>query len=137
VTGLWVESFAPTLVKKREDGRYLGLRFRINGRFHYGWARFNVSFPHQTLRAVLTGYAYETIAGKAIVSGQTQGTEDSTIEQPDAALSTPIPDTPQLAMLGALALGAPGLSIWRREDSVAANLNATDFTKPHAVATSP
>ena len=112
--GLWANG------GKGVRNRYLGLRFRIKGRFHYGWARFNVSFPHQTLRAVLTGYAYETQAGKAIIAGQTKGTEDSTIEQPAAALSTPIPDTSQLAMLGALTLGGPGLSIWRGKEWVAA-----------------
>jgi hypothetical protein len=65
------------------------------------------------LHAVLTGYAYETIPGKAIVAGQTKGTDDIS-EGPDAAL---IPNSPQPAVLGALALGAPGLSIWRREQS--------------------
>jgi hypothetical protein len=109
--GLWANG------GKGVRNRYLGLRFKVEGGYHYGWARFNVSFPNRTLHAVLTGYAYETIAGKAIVAGQTKGTGDSTIEQPDAALTTPTPDTPQLPMLGALALGAPGLSIWRKMDT--------------------
>jgi hypothetical protein len=68
----------------------------------------------------LTGYAYETSPGKGIVAGQTKGMDDSNIEQPDAVLTTPIPDSPQPATLGALAMGAPGLPIWRRKDSVAA-----------------
>jgi hypothetical protein len=102
------------------EGRYLGLKFLVKGHVHYGWARLNVAAAHMKITATLTGFAYETIPGKAIVAGQTKGTEDKTIEQADAALCTPTSDTPQPATLGALALGAPGLSIWRREESVGA-----------------
>ena len=98
--------------------RYLGLKFVIKGKVHYGWARLNVE-PH-SITATLTGYAYQTIPGKPIITGQTKGTDeiDDNIGQANpAALTVP---TPEPATLGALALGAPGLSIWRREDSVAA-----------------
>jgi|HubBroStandDraft_6_1064221.scaffolds.fasta_scaffold427893_1 hypothetical protein len=98
-------------------GRYLGLRFKIKGRTHYGWARLNVQVvgaPHPGITAVLTGYAYETIPGKAIIAGETKGPHDG---EPTASLNTP---TPEAATLGALAIGAPGLSIWRRKDSVGA-----------------
>jgi hypothetical protein len=102
---------------KGVKNRYLGLRFQIKGKTHYGWARLN--FPSPQL-AKLTGYAYETIPNKPIIAGETKGTDESNVEQPNAVLISPIPDIPQLATLGALARGAPGLSIWRREDSVAA-----------------
>jgi hypothetical protein len=100
--------------------RYLGLKFTIKGKIHYGWARMNVRATVQsngkyTVNALLTGYAYETIPNKRIIAGQTKGTDDSNVEQPDAALTMP---TPEPASLGALAMGAPGLSIWRREESV-------------------
>ena len=106
--GLWANS------GKGVKDRYLGLRFEIDGRLHYGWARFNVSFPNHTLKATLTGYAYETIPGKAIVAGKTKGPEQiSSVEYPGpAALAAPAPD----ATLGLLALGSPGLSIWRRKE---------------------
>ena len=102
--------------------RYLGLRFKVGRRFHFGWARISVKRgpPPQVFTTVLTGYAYETIPGKPIIAGATKDTDDNNVEQPDASLTSPIRDTPQLATLGALALGAPGLSIWRREESVAA-----------------
>jgi hypothetical protein len=89
---------------------YLGLRFSIKGKVHFGWARFVThSRPHPT--AELTGYAYETIAGKPIVAGATKGPEDA--EQPgSASLKT---RNSEAATLGALALGVPGLDIWRRE----------------------
>jgi hypothetical protein len=99
--------------------RYLGLKFYIHGKIHYGWARLSVSFTefHQgRIKAILTGYAYETIPDKAIVAGQTKGPEDI-VERPDAALTAP---TREPATLGMLALGERGLSIWRREEPVGA-----------------
>jgi hypothetical protein len=103
--------------------RYVGLRFTIKGKVHYGWARVSVSKFYFT--AVLTGYAYETIPGKSIKAGQTfdilPPTPDSLSPDdpgPGASLTNPIPDNSQPASLGLLALGAPGLAVWRREDSV-------------------
>jgi hypothetical protein len=91
---------------------YLGLEFHIKGKIHYGWARLNRKTVKD--KFVLTGYAYETIPNKPIITGKTKGPEDlSSIEQPNpVALPTPTPST-----LAALAIGAPGLSIWRREES--------------------
>jgi hypothetical protein len=53
--------------------RYLGLRFQIKGKIHYGWARLTVHGKNQKLTAILTGYAYETIPNKPIIAGQTKG----------------------------------------------------------------
>jgi hypothetical protein len=58
--------------------RYLGLQFKINGAVHYGWARLNVQVQNQRVTGTLTGYAYETLADKSIVVGQTA--PDSTAE---------------------------------------------------------
>jgi hypothetical protein len=97
--------------------RYLGFEFAIKGETHYGWARASVSkFP---FAVTLTGYAYETIPNKPIIAGKTHGAEDID-PGPGASLTNPIPDIPQPATLGALAMGAPGLSIWRREQSIVA-----------------
>jgi hypothetical protein len=96
--------------------RYLGVKFKIKGKYHYGWARLSVTVARPiTIRAVLTGYAYETVADKSINAGQTKGPADATIEEPNASLRVP---SPKPATLGTLALGAPGLAIWRREDLV-------------------
>jgi hypothetical protein len=71
--------------------RYLGFKFQIKGKTHYGWARLNVTGSGLgTIVATMTGYAYETIPNKAIVAGKTKGTEDS---------------VNQFATLGGLALG--------------------------------
>jgi hypothetical protein len=98
---------------KGVKNHYLGLKFKINGRYHFGWARLTVTTTSRDFIVTLTGYAYETVPGKGIIAGQTKGKDDN-IEQPDAALTTP---TPEPAMLGALAIGAPGLSIWRRKQT--------------------
>jgi hypothetical protein len=91
--------------------RYLGLKFTIQGKTHFGWARLNVTCNLYKVNAVLTGYAFETMANKAIVTGKTKGPEE-VVERSDAALTAP---TSKPSGLGLLAMGAAGLSIWRRE----------------------
>ena len=53
--------------------RYLGLKFLIKGKTHYGWARLNVQCnpSNNQITALLTGYAYETVPNKTIVAGKT------------------------------------------------------------------
>jgi hypothetical protein len=101
--------------------RYLGLRFTIKGKIHYGWARLSTSIDICGLAfqasAFLDGYAYETIPNKRITTGKTKGPDDNSIDAPDATLAAP---SPAPATLGALALGAPGLTIWRRDEAPAA-----------------
>jgi hypothetical protein len=94
--------------------RYLGLKFVIAGQTHYGWARLTVSSQRFVFTATLTGYAYETTPGKAIITGATTGPEDAELSAPASSPSS------APATLGALALGAPRLSSWRREEPVAA-----------------
>jgi hypothetical protein len=89
---------------------YLALKFVIKGQVHYAWAR--VDFVHGA--ETLISYAYETVPNTPIITGKTKG-PDSSIEAPNAALTAPTPDP---STLGMLALGAPALSIWRRENSV-------------------
>jgi len=59
--------------------RYLGLKFKIKGRFHFGWARMSVTIDHTYFTAILTGYAYETIPGKGIIAGKTKGPDVITL----------------------------------------------------------
>jgi hypothetical protein len=58
--------------------RYLGLTFQIAGQSHYGWARISVKMDH--IEGTLTGYAYETVANKAIVAGKTKGPDVETLD---------------------------------------------------------
>ena len=102
--------------------RYLGLKFQIDGKTHYGWARLSVAVQNYTVTATLTGYAYETIANKAIRAGQTSGGADATPAQLDGAQSgrdpaisaAPASDNTQPASLAQLALGAQSASFRRR-----------------------
>jgi len=87
---------------------YLGLKFYIHGQAHYGWARLNVTVANNGLYALLTGYAYETVPNKPIITGRRRG--QGAMSDP-AGLSSHEPDR---ATLGALAKGATGLAIWRR-----------------------
>ena len=92
------------------SNRYLGLKFKINGQVHYGWARLSM-YSWGTWTATLTGYAYETIPNKPIKAGQEQEGEDSVGQADPAALTQP-DQTP--ATLGRLARGAQAVRLWRR-----------------------
>jgi hypothetical protein len=52
--------------------RFLGLKFRISGKVHYGWASLDVTCANIQVTGTLTGYAYETKPNQPILSGQTQ-----------------------------------------------------------------
>jgi hypothetical protein len=99
--------------------RYLGLKFMISGQVHFGWARVTVTTSGKNFTATLTGYAYETVPNKSIIAGKTKGPENETRGKQASAAPVVVP-TPTQATLGLLALGSPGLSIWRRGEPVAA-----------------
>jgi len=82
---------------KDVTNRYLGFKFGISGKTHYGWARLNAHFnpDNYKITAVVTGYAYETVPNKPIVAGKTKG--------PDVVAVHP-------ASLGHLAQGSAGLA---------------------------
>lgn len=64
--------------------RYLGLKFIIHGKVHYGWARLSVTLGHHRqyddVSGTLTGYAYETVPNKPIIAGQITGPEVITVQ---------------------------------------------------------
>jgi hypothetical protein len=93
--------------------RYLGFKFKINGKNHYGWGRLNVSLQGFSITATLTGYAYETKAGKAIIAGQT-AEADPDGKPADSTESGVAPaDSSTGTSLGILALGAKAIRAWR------------------------
>jgi hypothetical protein len=91
------------------------LKFTLQGKTHFGWARLNVSCIGYKIRATLTGYAYETIPNKPIITGRTKGPDAISVDKPEATLTMP---TREPGSLGLLAVGAPGLSFSRREELV-------------------
>jgi hypothetical protein len=94
------------------SNRYLGLKFVIQGETHFGWARLTVSCPYATsaVTAKLTGFAYETVPNRPIVTGKKSGLgENPRIAKRDRSGAF------QPATLGRLAQGAQGFVAWRRE----------------------
>ncbi len=77
----------------KAKNRYLGLRFTIHRKTHFGWARLNARVTSSGVYGTLTGYAYETVANKPITAGKTHGKDVITLEP---------------ASLGQLAQGALG-----------------------------
>ena len=84
--------------------RYLGLRFKINGLYHFGWARISITTTKNTFTAVLKGYAYETVPHKSIIAGKTKGPDVTTVRP---------------ASLGHLAAGASAIPAWRVKQTAA------------------
>jgi hypothetical protein len=81
------------------QNEYMGFEFNIEGAAHFGWARFSVT----KVAITLTGYAYETISLKPIVTGDTEGADEDSVAEPDPAAS-------RSSALGSLALGTAGRS---------------------------
>jgi hypothetical protein len=107
---------------------YLGLKFQIKGKTHYGWARLSVhsseGYGYQipvSMEATLTGYAYETVAGKSIKAGQTKGAAYDWEEDEDfgdgASLSAPVLVPLPTAWPGLLALVAQDVPLLRGKES--------------------
>lgn len=103
---------------KNVSNRYLGVKFKINGKIHYGWARMTVQASDYQISSTLTGYAYETVPNKSIRAGQIADAADE-LPPPNAdaanlSVSTPLmpvaetsSKTARAVSLGRLALGAP------------------------------
>jgi hypothetical protein len=90
-----------------QQNRYLGVEFEIGGVTHYGWIRLSVTLKNfRQFTATITGFAYETVAGKAILTGQVASESSAVL---------PNSDLMAWPSLGAMALGSSGLQLWRRD----------------------
>ncbi len=87
---------------------YLGLKFQISGKTHFGWARMTLT-DGAHCEGILTGYAYETIPNKPIIAGKTKGGDVITVQ----------PTT-----LGHLARGASAIPRWRNKAESTPNSGA-------------
>ncbi len=93
--------------------RFLGVKFLIHGKTHYGWIRMTVTTnPNAPMSAEITEYGYETIANKSCGAGLPGSSATASnrlnVDQ----------DSKNSASLGMLALGADALPLWRRDDLV-------------------
>jgi hypothetical protein len=95
------------------SGSYVGVKFLIDGQVHYGWARIKLVVTgeenHYHFSAYLTGYAYETVANKPIVTGKTSGSIESVAKEPEVLGNATRPS----ATLGMLSAGSSALPLWR------------------------
>jgi hypothetical protein len=98
--------------------RYLGLMFYFHGEVHYGWARLKVNATTYPVTVTLLGYAYETEANTAILTGATSGSEETSKNNSIDAQPSALSHAP--ASLGLLAQGSSGLAAWRRNDEARA-----------------
>jgi len=92
--------------------RFLGVKFLIQGKTHYGWIRVTVTTSATApMTAEITEYGYETIANKSCGAG---------LPGSNAAASNGLKEqtSGNSASLGMLALGADALPLWRRDDLV-------------------
>jgi hypothetical protein len=94
--------------------RFLAFAFTIDGQTHFGWARMDTG-GFSACSARLTGYAYETVPGKALRTGQTS---DDASDETANLLLPGNNDSPKPGTLGALSLGWNGLAIWRRPEEM-------------------
>jgi hypothetical protein len=90
--------------------RFLGVKFKIDGKTHYGWIRVTVK-PNATnsqwpaMSATITEYGYETVANKSLDAGLSSGADFADDQVQTPAFS---PDHPSLGML---ALGAERFAV--------------------------
>lgn len=119
IVGVFMEGNSCLYSKCESDGnwggnhpnRFLGVRFTINGKIHYGWVRVTVTITTQNiLSATITEYGYETIANKRLLAGVPSNQAE--VSPANAGVSAS-----KGPSLGILAAGAEGLPIWRREDT--------------------
>lgn len=95
-----------------QPNRFLGVKFLIDGATHYGWVR--VTVKNSTKESVpfsgtITEYGYETIPNKRVLAGLPSNNSDA-IEASKGIGKI------GGGALGALALGAVGLVLWRRDE---------------------
>jgi len=88
---------------------YLGLKFDIGGEAHYGWAILNdvVGSVGGEQSLTLKGWAYETIAGKSILAGQTFSSDNA------------VPEPASLVQLALGAAAVASLTSLRRRKQIA------------------
>jgi hypothetical protein len=99
--------------------RFLGLRFLISGKVHYGWIGFrNVS----NFTATLLGWAYETQPNTPILAGAGEGTvfPPSTELRPGGPENAHTEFAAEPTSLQLLAAGHVAVADWRRRNAATA-----------------
>jgi len=94
----------------RTQNSFVGFQFSIKGETHYGWARLKQDVVSAyEIHTYLTGYAYETVADKPILTGKTSGSGVSAAEGSETSARA----ARSAGSLGMLSAGASALPLWR------------------------
>jgi hypothetical protein len=97
------------------SNHYLGFEFQIAGQTHFGWAELSVIASrfgsNVGLTTVVAGYAYETVAGKTIITGQTGVPNACAPPSTDQTIHICMP------MAGSTVVGAVAISAQARWDT--------------------
>jgi hypothetical protein len=97
------------------DRRYLGVKFTIGGKVHFGWARIKMRALGK-YDDTIVGYAYETIPNKPIITGKTSDRADNgdgeDFNSSPSMTNLTLDGLPPTS-LGLLALGAGDIPHWR------------------------
>ena len=83
---------------------YLGLKFVIQGKTHFGWARIRMAGESSP---TIVGYAYETIPNRRILTGQKKDADKVSGIQPISQSAA----APQAGTLALLAAGSSGRTL--------------------------
>jgi hypothetical protein len=104
--------------------RFIGVKFKINGEFHYGWIRMTVTVKHKgtghgptgSFSVTITEYGYESVANKSCDAGL-PGAATSNV---DHASAMPEQESARKTgpALGMLAVGAEAMPLWRRYEAI-------------------
>jgi hypothetical protein len=88
---------------------YIGFQFSQTGQIHYGWLRLRLGISTRYYvfpSLLLSEFGYESTPNTAITAGNCAASASTVV---------PTPKPKAVASLGLLALGHPGLPIWRRQ----------------------
>lgn len=107
--------------------RFIGVKFQIKGKTHYGWIRLTVTIKHKgdghgptgSFSGTITEYGYESVANKSCGAGLAgaaapKAPHRSLAPKQEGSLKTG-------PALGMLALGAEAIPLWRRDDRLDSN----------------
>ena len=101
-----------------QTNKFLGLKFELNGKTYYGWARVNVRrvfeqpVPGKNFLFEVVDYAYQDRADTSLRAGEGIPQADVFAAQPEADVAECVSALP--ATLGLLAYGADAIPAWRR-----------------------
>jgi hypothetical protein len=105
--------------------RFIGVKFKIKGKIHFGWVRLTVTVKHKgsghgptgSFSATITEYGYESVPNKSCGAGL------SGPSIPNAVDTSAMPEQGSVRKtgpsLGMLSLGADAMPMWRREETSA------------------